>query len=416
MTRRRRIALLAVAALLLVAALSLRWLLKPEHMAPAILDLAGESLGLEITAGGIGEYRLRGTPQLIVRDVTAREPGASTPLLRAERIFISVPWSTLRARGRDLTATRLELDAPVLDVAALQDWLGKRPPSDKPLPTLTRGIHIVRGSVVGAGWKILDLDAELESLAPARPLRSHLRGRYASDGMTVPADLHATLTRPGSGAGLGVAGQVTLQGGQWQVPLQVKLSAKLRSEDGLRLQRAVLAAQARYVSGDTNQPFALGIAGPLRFADGVIDLQPAGLALRGQDAMPTLDAAGGFSLGKTLQLELEGSLAGWPSAWPSLPPPLGQSTSPMPFTLSYDGDNDFSGVTALQLRRDDTRFDGRFRLFEITQWVDAGGKGSPLPPMTGNLATPRLEISGATLEGVEIRIDDPDLPTDAPIR
>ena len=410
MTRRRRIALLVIVTILLVSALALRWLLNPGYLVPALLGLAGKSLGLEITASGVGEYRLRGTPQLIARNVVARAPGAKNAVLRAERLFISVPWSTLRARGSDLTAHRLELDAPVLDVAAFQSWQSKRPPSKTPIPTLYRGIGIVRGQVIGDGWKMDNLDADLQSLAPDQPLRTHVRGRYVGSGMHVPIDVYATLTEPASGAGIGVAGQASVESGEWRVPSRITLSAKLRTETGIRLQRAVFGARSRYVSGDTSLPFALGIAGPLRFDGAAIELQPAGLSLRGKDAMPTLDAAGGFSLADGMRIDLDGRLAGWPSAWPALPPPLGQSTSPLPFALAYEGAGDLSAVASLQLQRDGTVFDGRFRLFEVMDWIDAGAKGSPLPPVAGTLKTPKLEISGAVLEDVELQLEDPAIP------
>lgn len=410
MTRRRKIALLVIAALVLTAALLLRWLSRPEFVTAAILGQTGKALGLEITATGVGEYRLRGTPQLIVRRVAAREPGASTPLLTAERIFISVPWSTLRARGSDLTANRLELDAPVLDMAAFQRWQAKRPPSETPIPTLSRGIGIVRGQIVGSDWKIEALDAELPSLAPGQPLRMHLRGRYAGGELRVPVDVRASLTKPGSGAGVGVVGHVTLESARWQLPSRINLSAKLRSEQGMRLDNAVLGAQSRYVSGDTSLPFALGLAGPLRLDSKAISLQPAGLSLRGKDVMPTLDSSGGFTLADELRLQLQGNLADWPSAWPALPPPLGQSVSPLPFALEYGGASDLSGIAALRLQRDQTVFDGRFRLFEVMDWNAAGSKGSPLPPLSGTLRTPRLEVSGAVLEGVELQLEDPTIP------
>jgi hypothetical protein len=388
----------------------LRWLSRPEFVTAAILGQAGKALGLEITATGAGDYRLRGTPQLIVRQVTAREPGASMPLFTAERIFISVPWSTLRARGSDLTANRLELDAPVLNVSAFQRWQAKRPPSETPIPTLSRGIGIVRGQIVGSDWKIEALDAELPSLAPEQPLRMHLRGRYAGGELRVPVDVHASLTKPGAGAGVGVVGQVTLESAQWQLPSWINLSAKLRSEQGIRLDNAVLGAQSRYVSGDTSLPFALGLAGPLRLDSKAISLQPAGLSLRGKDVMPTLDSSGGFTLADELRLQLQGNLADWPSAWPALPPPLGQSVSPLPFALEYGGASDLSGIAALRLQRDQTVFDGRFRLFEVMDWNAAGSKGSPLPPLSGTLRTPRLEVSGAVLEGVELQLEDPAIP------
>lgn len=413
MTRRRGIAWLLVAALLLAGAVSLRWLLQPENLAPAILDLAGDALGLEITAEGVGEYRLRGTPQLVVRQLTAREPGATRPLLLAERVLISVPWSTLRARGRERIAERIELDAPVLDVAALQSWLARRPPSDAPLPTLTRGIGIADGQVLGARWKIDGLHAQVQSLSPGQPLRMHLRGRYAGDGISAPLDLHATLTRPASGAGVGVSGLLALETATWRLPARLTLSAKLQSGTGLVLQHAVLGANARYESGERKLPFALGLAGPLRIEGGAISLTPAALSLRGGEVMPTLDALGSFALDESLRLALEGKLAEWPSAWPALPPPLGQSRSPLPFALGYDGPGDLSGVARLELQRDANRFNGRFRLFEVMAWVEAGAKGSPLPPIAGTVVVPRLVVSGAVLEGVEVQLEDPSLPAPA---
>jgi hypothetical protein len=414
MSRRRKIALLVIAAAVLAGAVTLRWLLNPGYLVPAVLDRAGKSLGLEITASGTGEYRLRGTPQLIARNVVAREPGTKTAVLTAERVFISVPWSTLRARGRDLVANRLELAAPVLDIAAFQNWQSKRPPSDSPLPTLANGIGITRGQVIGGGWKIDNLDADLRSLGADKPVRTHLRGRYRGDGMTAPIDIYTTLTRPASGSGLGVAGQIALESTNWRLPSQIILSAKLRMENVFRLQGAVLSAKSRYVSGDTSLPFALGIAGPLQIDGNGLSLQPVGLALRGQEAMPTLDASGVFSLGNTMGIDLSGSLANWPSAWPALPAPLGHSTSPLPFVLAYDGPGDLSGIAALKLQRDDTVFDGRFHPFEVMEWIDASAQASPLPPITGTLKTPRLEISGATLEGVEVQFEDPSVPGATP--
>src|SRR3546814_20874565 len=70
----------------------------------------------------------------------------------------------------------------------------------------------------------------------------------------------------------------------------------------------------------------------------------------------------------------------------------------------------FHDAASLQLRHEDTRFDARFRLPEVTAWMSSIANGSPLPPLSGHLSTPRLEISGAQLEGVQVTIEDPSLP------
>ena len=63
----------------------------------------------------------------------------------------------------------------------------------------------------------------------------------------------------------------------------------------------------------------------------------------------------------------------------------------------------------LALRRDDARFDARFRLPDVLGWANAPAPGSPLPPLDGRLTTPRMEISGTTSQGVEIEFHDSDM-------
>lgn len=415
MTRRRRIILLVLTVLAVVSLLALRWLLQADNIAPVLLKFAGRSLDLEITASGIGEYRLRGTPQLIVRDVLVRQPGSDTALLRAERVLIAVPWSTLRARGRELTATRVELDAPIVDIAAVQRWLDTRPPSTAPPPTLTRGIGIRRGTLLGEGWKIEQLDAQLPAFVPGQPLRTHLAGRYASPPLAAPFDLHVALTSSSLPAGVGIVGDIAPQADDWRLPSHIRLSGMLANRNGLRMDHGVLGASLRYSSDGDALPFSIGIVGSLGLSDGLA-LAPVALALRGSGLVPVLDAHGAVSLDADLRITLDGALVHWPEAWPALPPPLGQSQAPVPFTLRYRGDSDFSSIASLQLQRGEARFDGRFRLFDVLGWVDAGSIGSPLPPLTGTLSAPRMEISGAVLEGVEMTLEDPGIPAAPPLQ
>ena len=41
---------------------------------------------------------------------------------------------------------------------------------------------------------------------------------------------------------------------------------------------------------------------------------------------------------------------------------------------------------------------------------------TPLPPLQGRLQAPRVEVSGARLEGVTIEFEDDDTPPAAPTR
>ena len=407
--RRRRLALGfgGLALFLLILALSLRVALRPEHVTGLLLARAGDALGLQITAEGVGEYRLGGTPRLVVRDLIAREPGGGT-ILRAGRIAIAVPWSTIRSRGAVLEARRLEIDDAVLDLPALQAWLAKRPPGETRIPTLTEGLRIQRSRIDADGWAIDGLSVAIPHLSPERPVAGHLRGRYLDAPLSVGFDLHAALTRPASRAGLGLAGGIVAAGDGWRVPARLRVSGPLRLAGGeVGVAPARLAMAARYVSGDTRLPFALGLNAPLRYDDGRLRLAPAFIALRGDGAIPTLDARGAMVLGTRLDFAMEGRLAAWNDAWPALPPPLEQSDSPLPFRIGYVGKSDGSDVAWLRLRRDQAGFDGRFRLPALLDWIGAKPGRSPLPPLDGRVIAPRMEVSGALLEGVEIEIDDP---------
>lgn len=420
--KRRRAALWlgAVAVLLLLLALLLRIVLQPARVAGFVLDGLGESLGLEISAAGVSEYRLRGKPVLVVRDLVAREPGAGTPLLRAQRVYVSVPWSTVRSRGEDLAITRIELDAPVLDLPALQRWLASRPPGVARMPTLSDGLQIVDGRVIGDGWTVEDLELSLPRLQPDQPVDASVAGRFSTDAIdafSLRFDVAVAMTRPASAAGIGIAGPITASTTDWRLPARVRLSAPLHfGDNGIRSARLRLSVAGHHESGDNRVPFAFAIAAPMRYRDGAVGLAPAGLALRGGDMVPQLRASGALAYGERLLIDLDGHLEAWPEAWPALPPPLGASNAPLPFALRYSGRGNLSDVATLRLRRDQARFDARLRIPDAVAWMASADDGTPLPPLSGRVVVPRLEISGAQLEGVEIGFDEPSLPdsTDAP--
>ena len=121
-----------------------------------------------------------------------------------------------------------------------------------------------------------------------------------------------------------------------------------------------------------------------------------------------------IALGRRLVLRLQGDIAAWPEAWPALPPPLSASATQLSFALDYADRTDFSGPATLQVKRDDTALDARFRLPDVLAWLDADAGGSPLPPLQGHLRTPRIDIAGARLEGVDIEFDDPGIAVPPP--
>ena len=401
-----------VIAVLLGLLLLAGWLLQPKRAGATLLSLAGDALGLQLRAQDI-DYRLRGTPQLVLREVEVRRPGDTAALLHTRRVFVSLPWRTLRTRGAELTVQRIELDAPVLDLPALQRWLTARPPSGKTrIPVLTDGLRVRDGRIDNDDWRIDGLAIDLPSLHPQRPMRAQLRGRYLDAPLSIPADLAIAVAHPqrlldGAPTGVAGVGTLTLAGADWRVPAQVFLAGPLRlGKDSALMKPARVGIAARYLSGSTIAPFRLGLHGPMAFNNAIWRFVPVTVVLDGDDLVPDARARGSVSVGRRLRLHLDGAMAAWPQSWPALPPPLSGSTSPLPFALDYNGAMAFTDPASLSLRRDATALDARFRLPEVLAWLDAGSDGSPLPPLAGTLSTPRVEIAGATLEGVEVELGE----------
>jgi hypothetical protein len=406
---RRKLAWALCAALLLLLAMALLWLAQPARVAGIVLGQAGTALGLEITTSGVSEYRLRGTPMLVVRGLVAREPGAPAALLRAERVYLSLPWSTLRARGADLTVQRVELDAPVLDLAALQRWRERRPSSQQParIPTLVDGLHITDGEVLGDGWSIDRIVVALPSLHPERRVAGRVGGRFRNGDTSIPFDLQLALSRIGMDAGVGASGIASVVTPEWRMPMRLTSSGRLHEDnDGFGLDRFRLGADASHRGGGTPLHFVFGIAGPVRYSAGHLLVAPLGLVVRGEGAVPDLDARGEFGWDGAIGLQLDGALAQWPEAWPAVPAPLAEVREPIAFVLDHAGPLDLSGSTMLRVHRDATRFDARFCLPRVLEWVDGIATGTPLPPLDGSLQTPVLHVPGATLEGVSVEFDD----------
>jgi hypothetical protein len=411
------LAVMGIVVLLLMAAV--RFLVQPERVVRLSLEQTGRALGLEITASGIGEYRLGGTPAMVARDLVARAPGAATPVLTAERVRISLPWSTLRGRVRELDFTRLEFDAPVLDLAALHDWRATRPPGPTRPLSLSDGLRVQDGHIVSTGWQVRELVLDTPELHPGRRTAGTANGRFIAGETEVPFATRFTLLRTGARTPLGIAGKATVERPTWRMPAELVLGGMLEIEEGAwGIARMRLQADAEYVSEDLRAPFALGLAAPLRHVGGRLSLAPAGIALRPQpmpdadrgNPVPELDASGAIALHDGLELQFDGLLARWSEAWPELPLPLRDSTSPLPFSLRYSGPASLADPAELALRRDRARFDGRLRLHDVTAWMDEDGRLSPLPPLDGAATLPVMELAGATLHGVEFTIDDPALP------
>ena len=90
---------LGVVTLLVILAVGVGYIGQPQRASRLLLDRLGNTLGLRITASGHSEYRLRGTLQLVLRDVW-RSGRADSPCCAPSACWVPA-MEHLRARGSD---------------------------------------------------------------------------------------------------------------------------------------------------------------------------------------------------------------------------------------------------------------------------------------------------------------------------
>lgn len=205
MSRRWRLVLLGVAGvagvLLLAAVIGVYWLLQPDRFT-ASLQAQARAVGLDLSLANPASPTLFPHPALELQGITLNESGATMPILLAARGRLALPWHTLF--GGPTTISRLEIDAPRVDLDALQTWLGHLPSSDggRPpqIPRVDTGILISRASVVRGNDILLDnLALETGQLHPGKPFSLDLT---ASDANGDPVQLRLLATPRPSGEGM----------------------------------------------------------------------------------------------------------------------------------------------------------------------------------------------------------------------
>lgn len=205
MTRRWRLALLGAAgvaaALLLATVIGVYWLLQPDRFT-ATLQAQARAAGLELHLASPARPALFPRPALELEGITLNEQGASMPILLAARGRLALPWRTLF--GGPTAITRLEIDAPRVDLDALQAWVAALPAADAAhppqIPRIDTGILISRASVVrGNNILLQNLALETGQLNPGKPFSLDMTGRDASSDLV---QLRLLATPRTSGAGM----------------------------------------------------------------------------------------------------------------------------------------------------------------------------------------------------------------------
>ncbi|TXK60533.1 AsmA family protein [Alkalisalibacterium limincola] len=413
MSRRGRWLLAGLAAALLLAALlaALAWRqLQPAQLTPLLLRQASQALGLELRVREPGEYAFRPEPRLLWRGLSVHRPGQDAPLLVVENVELSVPWSTVRGRGLEIS--RVDLQQARLDLPRLTAWLQERPPGEGPvrLPTLTRGLSLVDAQVVDREWRIDGLDVDLPRFEPGRPTRIDASGRLHAAGRVLPFDTHVDGSLRWSDAGLGLAmSSMALSARDGEAADATRYRLATAGDAGHAQGRWWLEAPDARVEIEPSTPDVfIGLdLQPLQISHGAgrTSIGRSAFELQGGRSVPPMQGHLQATLADTLQFEADARLEAWPEAWPALPTPIASVPGPFSAEVAYEGPLDLGAPMDVEVVHELATLESRLVLPRLLSW-SLPATGSPLPPLSGSLRTRALAFGNVRLEGVVILVDD----------
>jgi uncharacterized protein involved in outer membrane biogenesis len=197
MRRRWRLTLLVLGGVALTVALAaimaVYLLLRPERFT-AMLQAQARAAGLELNLASPASPTLFPRPALDLSGITINAQDANVPILLAARGQLALPWRTLL--GGPTVISQLQIDAPRVDLEALQAWLTKLPaqPQGAPtnIPRIDTGVSIIRGSIVRGDELLLgNVSLDAGSLISGQPFPLALSATTAS-GLPLQLRLLAT--------------------------------------------------------------------------------------------------------------------------------------------------------------------------------------------------------------------------------
>lgn len=203
MSRRLRITLIICGSVALAAFLTLvimvYLLLQPDRFT-AMLQNQASNVGLELNLARPASPTLFPRPALDLSGITLNAQGANVPILLAARGRLALPWRTLL--GGPTVISQLEIEAPRVDLDALQTWLAQLPPrpagSPLDIPRIDAGVSINRGSIVRGNELLLNQVAlQAGALVSGRPFPVTLSALTAA-GTPLQLRLSATPRIDGS--------------------------------------------------------------------------------------------------------------------------------------------------------------------------------------------------------------------------
>jgi hypothetical protein len=124
-TRRWPYVIALLLVLVVAGSFAVREFVRPEKLTAMLVGEVRTRLGASLELGGNARFGVWPSLHVELPQAALRNPAATAPFLATESIDVVVPWRSLW--GDALEIERIELDAPRLDLEALDAWLAARP-------------------------------------------------------------------------------------------------------------------------------------------------------------------------------------------------------------------------------------------------------------------------------------------------
>ena len=290
MLRRWRLILSVLGGVAVTAALvvvgAIYFLLQPDRFT-AMLQSQARAAGLELNLASPASPTLFPRPALDLAGITINAQNANVPILLAARGQLALSWRTLF--GGPTVISQLQIDAPRVDLGALQAWLASLPAQPEGVPTniprIDTGVRIERGSIVRGDQLLLgNLSLDAGSLQSGQPFPLRLSATTA-DGTPLQLQFSATPRIHENSLQLDDVALHVLQGSSLALTLNGKArwhgAADAAADLSGRLEQASVdqyLISLRLTPADQSDPLllALKLDGPDNHID--LRLPPLGLA------------------------------------------------------------------------------------------------------------------------------------------
>lgn len=156
------ILLAALLLLVLAAVTALRWFADPARLTARLIGIAQDRAEIKITLEGNASFRYWPGLRLHLPALEVRGVDAELPMLSAQAMDVTLPWSILR--DDELAIEHIELLEPTIHIDRVQQWLAQRTDPGAGMPSFRMHLRIRNAALYRQGEALFQgMDADINA-------------------------------------------------------------------------------------------------------------------------------------------------------------------------------------------------------------------------------------------------------------